>query len=119
MNTINCMFEHCIYHNPQNGFMVISVRTTDEKVPIRARTSYEDPDGYIRFTAVGYHLPQSAQISLVLTGEWEFNKRFGQFQLNVSSCEERVPRTPTGVQAYLSSGLITVSYTHLTLPTKA
>lgn len=106
MNTINCMFEHCIYHNPQNGFMVISVRTTDEKVPIRARTSYEDPDGYIRFTAVGYHLPQSAQISLVLTGEWEFNKRFGQFQLNVSSCEERVPRTPTGVQAYLSSGLI-------------
>ena len=106
MDTIKCTFERRIFYNPQNGFIVISVRTTDERVPIRARTSYEDPDGYIRFTAVGYHLPQTNQILLELTGEWKFNKRFEQFQLQVTSFEEQVPRTQTGVQAYLSSGLL-------------
>ena len=106
MDDILCTFERCIYSNQENGFCIISVRTKDGRVPIQARTSFEDPDGYIRFTALGYRLPQTSRVLLSLTGTWKPKKQSNQLQLQVSGYEERVPRTPTGVQAYLSSGLI-------------
>lgn len=106
MDDILCTFERCIYSNQENGFCIISVRTKDDRVPIQARTSFEDPDGYIRFTALGYRLPQTSRVALSLTGTWKPKKQSTQLQLQVSSYEERVPRTPDGVQAYLSSGLI-------------
>ena len=58
----------------------------------------------IRFIAVGYELPQTDKVSMILDGEWE-NGKHG-VQLQVDKCEEIVPQTKEGVYGYLSSRLI-------------
>ena len=58
----------------------------------------------IHFAAVGYELPRTDQVSMILDGEWKEGKN--GFQLHVTKCEEVVPQTREGIKGYLSSRLI-------------
>lgn len=98
------VYDRTIFYNPASRYCVISVKTSDQSVPKQARSAYQHRDHLIRFTAVGYELPQTDQVSMILEGEWETGK-YGQ-QLQVVQCEEIVPQTEEGVKGYLSSRLI-------------
>lgn len=97
-------YDRTIFYNPNNKYCIISVKTSDQSVPQRARSAYRHRDNMIRFIAVGYELPQTDKVSMILDGEWE-NGKHG-VQLQVDKCEEIVPQTKEGVYGYLSSRLI-------------
>lgn len=98
------VYDRTIYYNPVSKYCVISVKTADESIPKQARSAYTHRDHLIRFTAVGYELPQTDKISMILNGEWQDGK-YGQ-QLQVEQYEEIVPQTIEGIKGYLSSRLI-------------
>ena len=98
------VYDRTIFYNPVSKYCVISVKTSDQSVPKQARSAYQHRDHLIRFTAVGYELPQTDKVSMILDGEWQSGK-YGQ-QLQVAQCEEIVPQTKDGVKGYLSSRLI-------------
>lgn len=98
------VYDRTIFYNPSSKYCVISVKTSDQSIPQQARSAYKHRDHLIRFTAVGYELPQTDKVSMILDGEWQSGK-YGQ-QLQVTQCEEIVPQTRDGVKGYLSSRLI-------------
>lgn len=98
------VYERTIYYNPVNKYSVISVKTSDRSIPERARSAYRHRDNLIHFAAVGYELPRTDQVSMILDGEWKEGKN--GVQLHVTQCEEVVPQTREGVKGYLSSRLI-------------
>ncbi len=98
------VYDRTIFYNPVTKYSVISVKTSDRSIPEKARSAYRHRDRLIRFAAVGYELPRTDQVSMILDGEWKDGKN--GFQLHVSRCEEIVPQTKDGVQGYLASGLI-------------
>ena len=97
-------FDKTIYYDPSKRYTVISVKTADPNIPEKARSTYKYRDHMIRFTAIGYGLPMTDSVEMVLDGEWESTKH--GYQLKVQRWEEIIPRTLDGVQSYLSSGII-------------
>ncbi len=97
-------YDRTIFYNPSNRYCIISVKTNDQSIPEKARSAYKHRDHLIRFIAVGYELPQTDKVSMMLDGEWT-NGKHG-VQLQVEACEEIVPQTKEGVYGYLSSRLI-------------
>lgn len=98
------VYDRTIFFNPVNRYSIISVKTTDRSIPEKARSAYRHRDHMIRFTAVGYDLPRTDQVSMLLDGEWKDGKN--GVQLHVTQCEEIVPQTKEGVQGYLASRLV-------------
>lgn len=98
------IYERTIFYNPVNKYSVISVKTSDRSIPEKARSAYRHRDNMIHFAAVGYELPRTDQVSMILEGEWKEGKN--GFQLHVTKCEEVVPQTREGIKGYLSSRLI-------------
>ena len=97
-------YDGTIYHNPVNKFCIISVKTADKEVPQEARSTRRYRDHLIRFVATGYELPRTDAVELELDGEWTKGK-YG-VQLQVEQWREIVPKTKSGVEGYLASGLI-------------
>ncbi len=98
------VYDRTIFYNPTSKYCVISVKTSDQSIPQKARSAYHHRDHLIRFVAVGYELPRTDQVSMILDGEWQSSKH--GYQLQVVSCEEIVPQTKDGIKGYLSSRLI-------------
>ena len=98
------VYERTIFYNPVNKYSVISVKTSDRSIPEKARSACRHRDNMIHFTAVGYELPRTDQVSMILDGEWKEGKN--GVQLHVAQCEEIVPQTREGIKGYLSSRLI-------------
>ena len=73
-------------------------------IPTDARSPYHYHDHLIRFTAVGYDLPQTDKIQVDLDGQW-VNGKYG-LQLQVEHWREVIPPTIEGIRGYLSSGLL-------------
>ena len=98
------IYDRTIFYNPVNKYSVISVKTSDRSIPEKARSAYRHRDNMIHFAAVGYELPRTDQVSMILDGEWKEGKN--GFLLHVTKCEEVVPQTREGIKGYLSSRLI-------------
>lgn len=98
-------FEKRIFKDSDNGYCVCQFRTADKSVPDMARIPGSYSDRLIRFSATGYDLPKTGAIEFVLSGEWTQDKRHG-CQFAVREWREIIPKTPDGIQAYLSCGLI-------------
>ena len=67
-------YDRTIFYNPSNKYCIMSVKTSDQSVPQQARSAYHHRDNMIRFIAVGYELPQTDKVSMILDGEWENGK---------------------------------------------
>lgn len=93
-----------IFYNESNKFCVVNIKTSDNNIPLEARSTRKYKDHLIRFTAVGYEIPLTDTVELELEGEWVKGK-YG-LQLQVGKWQEIVPKTVEGVQGYLASGLI-------------
>lgn len=98
------VYDRTIFYNPENKYCIISVKSSDQSIPQKARNAYRHRDNMIRFVAVGYELPRTDKVSMILDGEWQDGKH--GYQLKVETCEEIVPQTTEGVQGYLASRLI-------------
>ena len=94
-------FDRVLFYNEASRFAVLRMKTADMMVPEDARSPYRYHDHLIRFTAVGYDLPQTDAVKVELTGEWQAGKSGRQFQ--VTQWREVVPPTLEGIRAYLSS----------------
>ena len=68
-------YDRTIFYNPSNKYCIISVKTSDQSVPQQARSAYHHRDNMIRFIAVGYELPQTDKVSMILDGEYRFCRR--------------------------------------------
>lgn len=101
---IRCTFDSRIFHNPSNKYCIVRMKTKDEAVPKRARADRHFPDKMIRFTAVGYEIPMTDAVELILEGQWTEGK-YGM-QLQVEQWSEIIPETEEGVLNYLNSGLL-------------
>ncbi len=101
---IRCVFESKIFHNATSKYCIVRMKTADRSVPEKARSNAPFPDSMIRFTAIGYELPFTSSVELVLEGKWVDGK-YG-LQLQVEQWQEIVPTTVEGVLNYLSSGLL-------------
>lgn len=98
------VYDRTIFYNPDNKYCIISVKSSDQSIPQKARSAYKHRDNMIRFVAVGYELPRTDKVSMLLEGEWQDGKHGYQFK--VETCEEIVPQTTEGIQGYLASRLI-------------
>ena len=98
------VYDRTIYYNPANKYSIIRVKSTDQSVPQQARDAYRHRDNMIRFVAVGYELPQTDKVSMLLDGEWQSGKH--GIQLKVDKFEEIIPQTVDGIRGYLASRLI-------------
>ncbi len=101
---IRCTFDRKIFSNAATRYCVCSMKTADRTVPQKARSNYSFPDHLIRFTAVGYEIPLTSSVELILTGIWKKDSYGVQFQ--VEHWHEIIPETETGILNYLSSGLL-------------
>lgn len=101
---IECTFDSKVFHNAMNKYCIFRMKTSDSQIPIEARGDRIYPDHLLRFTAVGYEIPMTDAVKLVLEGDWE-KGRYG-LQFVVEQWHEVIPETETGVYNYLSSGLI-------------
>lgn len=101
---LQAVYDKTIYYNPVNDYCVLRVKSSDVNIPKEARDTYPYRDRLYRFVAVGYKLPRTDKISMMLNGEWKQGKNGMQF--HVDQCEDIVPRTYEGVESYLASGVI-------------
>ena len=97
-------FDRVLFYNEASRFSVLRMKTADMMIPEDARSPYRYHDHLIRFTVVGYDLPQTDAVKVELTGEWKDGKYGRQFE--VTQWREVVPPTLEGIRAYLSSGLL-------------
>ena len=101
---IQCTFDSKIFQNTNSKYCIVRMKTADSSVPASARNNRFFPDHLIRFTAVGYEIPMTDAVELVLEGEWTTGK-YGM-QLQVDQWSEIIPETEQGVLNYLNSGLL-------------
>ena len=97
-------YDRTFFKNPDTGYKVISVKTSDTEIPQKARSSYKVNDQLIRFTATGNGLPETSAVEIMLTGEWDTSK-YG-CQLKVETWDAVVPQTKQGMYDYLCCGII-------------
>lgn len=101
---IRCTFDSRIFHNPGNKYCIVRMKTDDKSVPPNARANRCFPDQKIRFTAVGYEIPMTDAVEVILDGWWVDGK-YG-VQLQVERWSEIIPETEEGILNYLNSGLL-------------
>ena len=102
--SIVAAFDKTLFSNPASRYAVLRLKTADIMIPQEARSPYRYQDNLIRFTAVGYDLPQTDAVKMELEGSWVKGK-YG-CQLQVERWHEIVPATIEGIRGYLASGLL-------------
>ena len=68
------VYDKLIYFNEASKYTILRMRTDDPSVPEEARSQYTFRDRMLRFTAVGYGLPQTDSVKLEIEGDWKEGK---------------------------------------------
>jgi exodeoxyribonuclease V alpha subunit len=90
LHTLEGVLDRLVYSGETGDFVVARLLVRGRREPV---------------TVVG-HLPQPRPgETLVLQGQWEFDKRFGE-QFRFRHAETRGPSTVAGIEKYLSSSLV-------------
>ena len=88
METIEAFADETVFRNDENGYTVLVVKA-----------------GKSRVSAVGVMPPVTSGEKLRITGEWTEHPVYGR-QIKVQSLEIEQPTTLSGIEKYLSSGMI-------------
>ena len=88
MDEIEVYADETVFRNDDNGYTVLVVKS-----------------GKTRVSAVGIMPPIAPGEKLKISGEWVEHPIYGR-QIKVSSCEIEKPTTLSGIEKYLSSGMI-------------
>lgn len=79
-----------VFHNPENGFSVLSVRSDEEPGPI---------------TLVGHSVPVSQGDTVIAGGAWFEDPAYGR-QFRASFIQPAPPSSLDGMERYLASGMV-------------
>jgi len=88
MDEIEVFADETVFRNDDNGYTVLVVKS-----------------GKTRVSAVGIMPPIAPGEKLKITGDWVEHPIYGK-QIKVSHCEIEKPTTLSGIEKYLSSGMI-------------
>lgn len=88
MEEIKGTVEDIVFHNDENGYSIARIKTEKGSTTIV---------GCIPYIVEGQNL--------ILQGDWVIHPQFGH-QFKVQTCEEIIPNTLSGIEKYLSSGVI-------------
>ena len=88
MDEIEVFADETVFRNDDNGYTVLVVKS-----------------GKVRVSAVGIMPPIAPGEKLKITGDWVEHPIYGK-QIKVSHCEIEKPTTLSGIEKYLSSGMI-------------
>lgn len=88
MESIVCTIERIIYHNPDNGFAVVSCLDKGNKT-----------------TLVGTIPTASVGSILDAQGDWVNDRKYGK-QFKITSCTEKMPASAHAIQKYLAGGMV-------------
>ncbi len=88
MEPIEVFADETVFRNDENGYTVLVVKS-----------------GKTRVSAVGIMPPIAPGEKLRITGDWVEHPIYGK-QIKVSTCEIEKPTTLSGIEKYLSSGMI-------------
>lgn len=88
MEEISGLIEDLIYKNEDNGYVVAKLDNSKDSITVV---------GYVPYLIEGQNVK--------LGGEWVKHPQFGT-QFKISTCEEIRPNTLSGIEKYLSSGII-------------
>ncbi len=88
MEEIEVFADETVFRNDDNGYTVLVVKS-----------------GRTRVSAVGIMPPIAPGEKLKITGEWTEHPIYGK-QIKVNACEIEKPTTLSGIEKYLSSGMI-------------
>lgn len=88
MEAIEVFADETVFRNEENGYTVLVVKS-----------------GKVRVSAVGIMPPIAPGEKLKITGDWVEHPIYGK-QIKVASCEIEKPTTLSGIEKYLSSGMI-------------
>lgn len=88
MELIEAFADETVFRNDENGYTVLIVKS-----------------GKARVSAVGILPPIANGEKLKITGEWVEHPIYGK-QIKISHCEIEKPTTLSGIEKYLSSGMI-------------
>ena len=88
MEEIEVFADETVFRNDENGYTVLVVKS-----------------GRTRVSAVGIMPPIAPGEKLRITGEWTEHPIYGR-QIKVAGCEIEKPTTLSGIEKYLSSGMI-------------
>ena len=88
MEEIEAFADETVFRNDENGYTVLIVKS-----------------GRTRVSAVGVMPPIAQGEKLRITGEWTEHPVYGR-QIKVQHCEIEKPTTLSGIEKYLSSGMI-------------
>ena len=88
MEEIEAFADETVFRNDENGYTVLVVKS-----------------GRTRVSAVGVMPPIAPGEKLRITGEWTEHPVYGR-QIKVQHCEIEKPTTLSGIEKYLSSGMI-------------
>ena len=88
MDEIEVYADETVFRNDDNGYTVLVVKS-----------------GKTRVSAVGIMPPIAPGEKLKITGDWVEHPIYGK-QIKVSHCEIEKPTTLSGIEKYLSSGMI-------------
>ena len=81
--------EKVVYKNAENGYTVFCVKV----------------NSFTEIIAKGCIPDLQQGNKVVLTGAWQFHPKFGR-QFDVKECSSSAPNTASGIEKYLSSGLV-------------
>lgn len=87
--SISGTVEEIIYSNPENGYTVCDVETTDGKL----------------VTVIGYMPYVTEGENVIITGRWTTHPEYGE-QLRADFCENVLPTDEEAIEKYLASGII-------------
>lgn len=90
MQTIQGEVVTVVYHNPENGYVIARLNSSDEHGPV---------------TVVGTLGDVAPGESLRVSGEWAEHPKFGR-QFKAESCEHTMPATLNGIRRFLESGAV-------------
>ena len=83
------VYDKLIYFNEASKYTILRMRTDDPSVPEEARSQYTFRDRMLRFTAVGYGLPQTDSVKLEIEGDWKEGKYRSEERRVGKECRSR------------------------------
>lgn len=84
-----------------DDYIIAKFTTAAENVPVK----YRQGKNTVTFTAKGYGIPTNKKFDAMLEGKWNYNEKYNQVELNVSSADIATPSDKEGIIAYLTTFL--------------
>ena len=100
---LKCKVFRVMYHR---DLFAICDCITEERISPEVTSYVDEQSGKLHFIALGDGLCTTPGQSVILSGQWEFSEKYGNFQLRIHDCYDHVGTSREDVVSYLSSKIL-------------